>query len=220
VYLGAGSIDNGNISAPGTISIPPTARVTGSVQFTQVTLPALPALPTFPAPTLGNLVVQNGATRNLTAGPYGSVTVTTGATLILGSGDYYFTSLFIGPNTTLRATATTRVFAQSLSLNRTFLAPTGTAIQPVYLGFSGTTLSLPVRFDGTLLAPNAAVTFAASTTNTGSYLAHSLHVPTSSQLVCSLPPAPPAPSCGTHRICVTSADCSAGASCVSSCCNP
>jgi hypothetical protein len=196
------AVVNGSATSAGTIFKDSDGTITGaSNQLTPVVLPGLPTLPSFPPPTAGNFTV-NGGTVPKAPGSYTSGTVN-GGTLVLSSGDYYFQSLTINASVTVRATATTRVFVQNtLVFRSSFRAPTGTAIQPVYLGYAGTAgVTLEAVFDGTLIAPNATISFGTGSglTFTGSYYAKVLHVNPASALVCKAggavgtPPVPPVP---------------------------
>ena len=50
----------------------------------------------------------------------------------------------------------------TLVFNAPIRATSGTAVQPIYLGFAGATLNLVAQCDGTLVAPNANVIFETS----------------------------------------------------------
>lgn len=106
---------------------------------------------------------------------------------LLQSGDYFFQSLTINSGALVRATPKTRLFVNNqLILNSAILASAGTALQPVFLGFAGTTLNLFAAFNGTLLAPNAFVTFGTGSglIFTGAFYARTIEVTPASQLVC------------------------------------
>lgn len=90
---------------------------------------------------------------------------------------------------TVRVTPTMRVFVQnSFFLNSPILQATGTAIQPLTVGYAGTTaVNLGARLGGAFTAPNASVTFGAGPnpqTYSGSYVARSIEVAPGSILVC------------------------------------
>jgi len=87
----------------------------------------------------------------------------------------------------VRATPTTRVFVRSsFTASSPFLAPSGTAVQPIFLGYAGTSLQFNAPFNGTLVAPNAQVFFGtgAGLTFTGAFYAQSIDVRPQSTLVC------------------------------------
>ena len=188
------AVISGGVISAGALTISPVATVTGArIAATQVSFPASPALPAFPAPVGPAIAVNAGGRRTLAAGSFSSVTVTSGGTLILGSGDFFFQNLTFNAMATIRVTPTTRVFVRSaLVLQSPFLATTGAAIQPVFLGFAGTFLSLDVTFNGTLVAPNAAVSFGTSAglTFTGAFYGRVLEVQPQSTLVCLTSAAP------------------------------
>jgi hypothetical protein len=176
----------GDVTSASTISPDPAATVTGVLRpNTPVFLPSLPTLPAFPAPTAGNFVVNSG-TQTRAPGSYGSGTVN-GGTLVLSGGDYFFRSFVINNGTTVRATPTTRIFVRDVLVFRSSVRPpAGTAVQPIVLGFGGTSAALEARFDGTLVAPGATVTFGAGAglTFTGSFFASVIDVRPGSTLVC------------------------------------
>ena len=66
----------------------------------------------------------------------------------------------------------------NLVFNAPVRATSGTAVQSVFLGFAGATLNLFAPFNGTLVAPNAAVTFGTGSglTYTGSFFGRILEV--------------------------------------------
>jgi hypothetical protein len=151
-----------------------------------VVLPALPTLPSFPSAT-GGFDVTTG-TRNQAPGSFTTVNVS-GGTLVLGAGDYYFQTLTMNSNGTVRVTPTTRVFVRdTLNYQTPFRATSGTAVQPIFLGYasSNNILNLGIRFDGTLVAPNATVSLGsgAGVTFTGSFYGKVLQVNPASALVC------------------------------------
>jgi hypothetical protein len=181
------AVVNGNVVSASTITKDTDATITGtSTQFASVLLPALPTLPAFPNPTLGSFTVNSGS-QSHGPGSYTSGTVN-GGTLVLSAGDYFFQSLTINANVTVRVQPTTRIFVKNtLGFQSPLLAASGTTVQRITLGFAGTTLSLLATFNGTLIAPTASVSFGTGTslTFTGSFFARSLEVTVGSNLVCS-----------------------------------
>ena len=132
-------------------------------------------------------VVVNSATeRSLAAGSYAAVTVN-GGTLLLAAGDYYFGSLVINSGSIVRALPTTRIFVRdTLVFNAPIRATTGTAVQPIFLGFAGNKIDFNAQFDGTLVAPAASVGFGtgAGLRFTGSFFGRALEVNPASALIC------------------------------------
>jgi hypothetical protein len=183
------AIVSGSATSASTVFKESDGTITGSInQNATVVLPPLPALPAFPPPTLGAFTVNSGTTQTRGPGSYTTGTVN-GGTLILTSGDYFFQNLILNAGSTIRVTPTTRVFVQSsLFFNAPFRASSGTAIQPIFLGFAGSNLSLLAQFNGTLVAPNASVVFGTGSgiVYTGSFFGRSLEVTPASTLVCSL----------------------------------
>lgn len=184
--------DRASVSGPvisaGALDISPFATIAGPrAAFAQVALPSIPALPAFPPATGGNITVHSGNRRTLTAGSFGNLTVTSGGTLILRAGDFFFQNLAVSSGATVRVTPTTRIFVRtSFTAQTSFLATAGTAVQPIFFGFGGNTLSFDAVFNGTLVAPNATVFFGtgAGLTFTGAFYGRSLEVRPQSTLVC------------------------------------
>jgi len=161
VALTSGATVNGSILSGGSVSVPSGATVTGTQTSLpgQVVLGPLPTLPTFPATTGSDLTIPSGTTTPLTPASRPAVTVKNGGTLVLSAGDYYFRSLTIESGASVRAVTGTKVYVKDqLALNAPVRDSGGSALQPIFLGFAASTsLSIPVRFDGTLVAPNASV---------------------------------------------------------------
>lgn len=178
----------GDITTGATASVSATAVVAGVVtQHAQVVLPGLPALPAFPAPTGGSLNVNSGTTRNLAAGSYDTVNVNSNGTLVLGAGNYFFRSLAINASSIVRATAATRLYVQNnLAYQSPIRAPSGNAVQAVFLGFAGATTTIEETFNGTFVAPNASVAFGIDTsrTYTGAFYARSIELRPQMTMVC------------------------------------
>ncbi len=172
----------------GALDISQFASVAGArASFAQVALPPLPVLPAFPAPVGNDITVNSNQRRNLAAGSFPSVTVNSGGTLVLGTGDFFFTNLTINAASTVRATPTTRVFVRSFfTAQSPFLAASGTAVQPIFLGYAGTSVQFNAVFNGTLVAPNAQVFMGtgAGLTFTGAFYAQSIDLRPASTLVC------------------------------------
>jgi len=181
-----GATVSGNVVSASTVSSGGTVTGTITMHGT-VVLPALPTLPAFPPPTGGAVTVNSGTTRNLAPGSFTQANVN-GGTLILAAGDYFFQSLTLNSGSTIiRATATTRIFVQNtLVFDSPILGTTGTAVQPIFLGFAGTNLSMLAQFNGTLVAPNADVIFGtgAGIVYTGEFFGRVLEVTPASELVC------------------------------------
>ena len=180
----------GSATSASTVFKESDGTISGSItQGATVVLPPLPTLPSFPTPTLGGFTVNSATTQTRGPGSYTNATVINGGTLILAAGDYFFQNLTINAGSTVRVTPTTRVFVQSsLIFNAPFLASAGTAVQPTFLGFAGSNLSLTAQFNGTLVAPAASVVFGTGpgVVYTGSFFGRSLEVTPASSLVCSL----------------------------------
>jgi hypothetical protein len=215
-------IVEGSIVSSGGINVSASASVSGSQSpFTQLAMSGLPGLPTFPPTSGSNITVNSGQTQSLTPGSRPSVTVNSGGTLVLGAGDYFFQQLTIQSNSTVRVNPSTRVFVSSaMAFRSPFRASSGTAIQPIQLGYAGSVLLLEAVFNGTLVAPNASVAFGASSglVFTGAFYARAIEVRAQSQLVCqtsgALAPAtggaPPPSSQPVTAVLVATADWGSG----------
>lgn len=181
------AVVNGDAISASTVNKDSDATITGNrIEFASVVLPALPTLPAFPNPTLGSFTVNSGS-QSHGPGSYTSGTVN-GGTLILSGGDYFFQSLTINANVTVRVQPTTRIFVRNtLGFQSPLLAASGSTVQRITLGFAGTTLSMLATFNGTLIAPNASVFFGTDTslTFTGSFFARTLEVNPGNNMVCS-----------------------------------
>lgn len=179
----------GDVTSASTIFKDGDATITGiSTQLASVVLPPLPPLPGFPAPTLGTFTVNAGTTQTRGPGSYQAGTVN-GGTLILQAGDYFFQSLTLNSSSIIRVQPTTRIFVRdTLIFNAPFLTAAGAGIQRITLGYAGANpLSMLAVFNGTLIAPNAAVNFGTGSglVFTGSFFARIIEVNPASQLVCS-----------------------------------
>jgi V8-like Glu-specific endopeptidase len=176
----------GDVTSASTVFSDPTASVGGTIrQRAAVTVPPLPTLPPFPPPTAGSFTVDRGSQAR-PPGSYGSAVVN-GGVLSLAGGDYFFQRLTINANVTVRAAASTRIFVRdALAFRSPIRAPAGDAVQPVFLGFAGSTLALEAPLEGMLVAPAATVTFGAGSglTFTGSFRARIIDVRPGSALVC------------------------------------
>lgn len=177
----------GNVTSGSIVSKEADDTVSGTISSNvTVTIPAPPALPAIPAPTEGFVTINSATGLALAPGSYAGATVN-GGTLVLGAGDYYFTSLTINSNSIVRAAATTRVIvADALVMNAPFYASSGTSVQPIFLGFAGSSLGIYADFDGTLVAPNATVLFGTGSGSVfiGSFFGSVFEVNPASALVC------------------------------------
>jgi len=182
-----GATVTGDVTSQGTASKDTDATVTGSInQFQSVSLPPLGSLPAFPSPTGGSFTVDGGS-RTIRPGSYSTSSIVNGGTLILQGGDYFFQTLTINSNVTVRVTPTTRIFVRdSLTFRSPFRASSGTAVQPIFLGFAGTTVVLETEFDGTFLAPSASASLGIGNgaTFSGSFMTSVLEIRPGSSLVC------------------------------------
>jgi hypothetical protein len=181
---------DGDIVSQTSIFVEPDANFSGDQDVESLALPGLPVLPAFPPATLGSVTVNTG-TRSIASGSYASATVN-GGTLELGSGDYFFDNLTIFSGTVVRVTADTRVFVENSLVFSSSLRLADNSVAPIYMGFAGASVTMEARFDGTFVAPNAAVTFGVGSglLFTGSFYARVIEVRRGSELACvaSIPP--------------------------------
>ena len=187
----------GNVITAGTISLQSGATISGTrTQHASVVLPALPTLPTFPPPVGPNITVNSG-TQTLTPGSYPTVTLNSGATLIMTAGDFFIQNFFINSsvNVRLQVTPNTRVFVQNQFAFRSPFVNSSGVLQPILLGFAGTSLTVETTFNGTLLAPNGSVTFGISSgvNYHGAFFAQNIEVRPDSALFCDDSVAQPLP---------------------------
>jgi cellulase/cellobiase CelA1 len=178
---------------------------------TPVILPIFSALPSFPS--FGAGITINSGSQNIAPGAYQFLNVASGATAILTAsgtttgGQYFFQNISI--NGFLRAAAVviptsgasagiptggTRIYVQDSFALLNHIRPlgSGTTVQTSFLGLATSgTATLQVPFNGTVLAPNAALTLGTGPglTFTGAFYARQLNVTPDSQLLCSRPSA-------------------------------
>ena len=177
----------GGITSGGSVTVSSTAVVGGPIirQSTQIVLPALPTLPSFPTAQAG-FTLNSGSSRTLQPGSYGAVVLNAGSTLVLLDGDYFFHDLTVNATVTLRATSKTRVFVQATMAYRSSITNTSGQLQAITLGFVGTAVTLEAPLNGTLIAPNASVTFGVDTalTFSGTFFGKTFEVRPQSILNC------------------------------------
>jgi hypothetical protein len=207
---------NGDVRSASTTNVSPLAMVTGAVVAgASVTLPALPTLPAFPAPVGPTINVNPGPVVTRAPGSYPTVNVNSGGTFRLSAGDYYFQTLNINNGGRLEAVTGTRIFVKNALAYRARIVTTSSAPQPVFLGYAGTTtLRMEAPFDGSLLAPNARVSFGvgSGTLFRGTFKAKTIEVNGQSTLACAEGPGggtPPVPTCadGVKNGSETDVDC-------------
>jgi hypothetical protein len=193
---------NGDVRSASTTNVSPLAIVTGAVVAgASVTLPALPTLPVFPPPVGPTINVNPGPVVTRAPGSYPTVNVNSGGTFRLSAGDYYFQTLNINNGGRLEAVTGTRIFVKNALAYRARIVTTSSAPQPVFLGYAGTTtLRMEAPFDGSLLAPNARVSFGvgSGTLFRGTFKAKTIEVNGQSTLACAEGPGggtPPVPTC-------------------------
>jgi cellulase/cellobiase CelA1 len=187
----------------------------------------LPALPAFPPITQQGFTLNSGESCTISPASYGDISLNSGTptsptTLTFDAGDLFLHSFMINSATNIRVQVApeTRIFVQTMMAFRSpFLNASG-QLQPVLLGFAGTSLVVETQFNGTLLAPNASVAFGIGSrvSYRGSFYAKSIEVRPGSALICdegptpALASVPPPPSCsdGVLDGTETAVDCGGG----------
>jgi cellulase/cellobiase CelA1 len=202
------AIIQGSVVTQGTIFVGSNVTITGSQSpGTAVILPNLPALPTFPGTFAAGIQINSGS-QNIAPGAYKFLNVASGATAILTAsgtttgGQYFFQNISINGflraaavvMTNGQATGGTRIFVQNSFTLLNSIRPlgTGTTVQTSFLGLATTdSTTLQVPFNGTVLAPNAALTMGTGPglSFTGAFYARALTASNDSQLLCSRPSA-------------------------------
>ncbi len=132
------------------------------------TFPAMPPPPVMPAATAGttSVTLNSNATKTLTAGAYGSVTVSSGARLLLTGGPYVFSSRALHSGATMSVTAATTL---SVTGNASFdsgsfagpVSGSGLTAKALVMYFdtsSGVSLNSGAQIQALLVATNARVT--------------------------------------------------------------
>ncbi len=190
VSVGHRAVVDGSVVSASTLGVETDATVQGTeTAFGSVVLPALPALPPFPAPGASITVNPSNppSATNLSPGSYGAVLVNSGGTLNLGDGDYFMRSMTVNAAATVHVTGGTRVFVRDAMGFQSPFRSAGGTVQPTFLGFAGTNLSLQAPFDGTLVAPDAFVSFGtgSGTSFVGSFYASTIEVTNGSTLICT-----------------------------------
>lgn len=178
-YLAAGSGVNGSLYDDGTLFLGSSSRisewlvVTGAVTRqsnvvigTETHVASIPStIVTFNVPTgpsTGNVFVNNGQSRTLTPGHYGTLSVQSNADLYLSSGTYTFSSFNIEPQGDVflsKASGPIQVFVTGSPFQ--FKGRIVSSVGPIgdflvgYLGTQDAALQGP--FLGTFLAPNGKI---------------------------------------------------------------
>ena len=121
------------------------------------------------------------------------------------AGDFFIQNFFINSsvNVRLQVTPNTRVFIQNqFAFRSPFLNSSGT-LQPILLGFAGSSLTVETTFNGTLLAPNGSVTFGIGSgiSYHGAFFAKNIEVRPASTLFCDDSVAQPLPEVVSPATC-------------------
>lgn len=181
---------SGDILAAGSVSIDPAANYGGTTtQGGTINLPAMPMLPAFPPPAGSNFGINPGETVALDPGSYAEVYVNsnpqTPAVLQLGSGDYYFSALYLNSDSILQTQPDTRIFVSGVFVLSARVTFEGGA--PLNLALAGTgSVVLESSFTGTLIAPERSVAFGtgSGTVFSGAFYVGSIVLRPNSELIC------------------------------------
>jgi hypothetical protein len=117
--------------------------------------------------------------RAIAPGSHGAVTMNTASVLFLRSGDYYFTSLDVQPQSVLvldDSAGPVRIYVKSSLIFRGSAQNSLGAAPDFLLAYMGTTAAtIESAFDGTIVAPNAQLTLG-SVAHSGAFYAKELVV--------------------------------------------
>jgi hypothetical protein len=195
VFLRNYALVHGNVRAGGALSTQTGATVTGTVsQNGPVTLAPGRSLAgvTFPGTNAGPITLQPGTAQTIAPGAYAAVTAYTGSTLTLKAGTYYFTSLDLEPQASLKLDETQgaiKLFVQTSVIDRGTMVPAGGAIAGFVLGYAGTAaLNIQSPFPGgVVIAPNADVVISSlgSTAFAGQLFAKDIEIQPDATLTCT-----------------------------------
>jgi hypothetical protein len=174
------SVANGDLVSAGLVKLVNGGRATGVVrQNTPITpLQTFTWTVTFPAAGADVLLAPN-ATRTLSAGSYGNVTINSGAILHLGAGTYFLNALGTEPSSQIVLDAgPVFLYIASAATLKGAIVP-GLQQRHFLIGLAGTgTTFLESPFIGTIVAPNGTLRFAPSSPAiyTGSFFAKDIDV--------------------------------------------
>jgi hypothetical protein len=215
---------NGFIRSQGTVTVPPTASVSGAVVQNTILTPPDTVTWTVTFPTPGaDVFLQPDTSRTLAAGSFGAVTVQPRATLNLSSGTYFMQSLDLESQAHLSlddSHGPVLLYVANSLIYRASVTDTAANPSAVLLGFAGSApISIEASFDGTLVAPNASVTVG-SLVHHGAFFGKAVEVLSGATILAqgfaSLPPgacagAADGTACDDGNACTTSDHCVAGA---------
>lgn len=174
---------DGDVSSGGLVTKDSDVVVTGTTQQNAVVAPFneerfsidLDSNPSNP------VSVGPDATRTLTPGRYGALTVNSRSTLRLSTGDYSFTTALIEPTTTIRIDDTAGPVRLLLDGNLTFRgAITTVSGEPpalLVVQFGASTAMLDAAFKGSVMAPSGSIILGpGGQPHEGSFFAKSVEV--------------------------------------------
>jgi hypothetical protein len=152
----------GGVLSSNQVSLQSGASVTGSVEtFTPLRFSALDcAIP----PSFGTgaaVNVEGGQQKTLAPGSYAALSVKSNGTLTLSAGDYYFASLSLEPQGTVRfntVAGAVRLYVKSSFTYKGSFVDTAGRKDRILVVYTGTQLAaIESRFLGTIVAPNAKI---------------------------------------------------------------
>jgi hypothetical protein len=154
----------GSVRTASTLTRFNQTTVTGAIeQGANIVLPAAPSITnSWPANSSGNFHVAPDKSAPLPPGSYASVSVASRAVLVLSEGTYYFDSLTLEPQSTVRLLGPATIEVRSQLTHRgNFRDPSG-AVTGVRVRYRGTApVYLESVFRGSILAPSASLIFGA-----------------------------------------------------------
>jgi len=164
--LDANATINGDLHSVGAWGLQLGASVTGQKLRGPVPTTTIRRTVTFPSSNLGNANLEPSQERTLPPGAYQDSSIKRDATLRLSSGTYYFNSLTTEPNAKLvidKSNGPVNIYVRTTLLHKGTMVDAGGAKANLLLGYFGTAaVVLESTFVGTLIAPSATITLAAT----------------------------------------------------------
>jgi hypothetical protein len=190
VLLRDRAVVNGELVTGGLLERQSGVVITGAVLENQtVILPSLtPFLASFP-PLMNDVTVERGPVVILAPGAYRNVTVKCGARLRLSAGTYFFGSLTMEPDSTIKLDKTAGeilIRIKSSFVYRGQFVDLAAAFAGAIVVYHGDrTVTLERRFEGTLIAPRAKLDIEkVKGGHEGAFFARDLLVRSHAQLTC------------------------------------
>jgi hypothetical protein len=180
VSLGDRTRARGSVVTSGSVTLGSQAGADGGIKSSvPVSVDTLASFSvTFPTAGAAVTLAVNEQ-RAIAPGSHGAVTLNTASVLFLRSGDYYFTSLDVQPQSVLvldDSAGPVRIYVKSSLIFRGSAQNSLGAAPDFLLAYMGTTAAtIESAFDGTIVAPNATITLG-SVAHSGAFYAKELVV--------------------------------------------